>query len=169
MKKKIFHNWGLKLASLLLAFVIWFLVAKFGDPIVSVTFPNVRVSLTNTELLDNENKVFEILDNTDTVRVTVRIPTSMRSQLRASDIVAEADMNKLTDINTIGISYYVPNVDADSISGDHDFVRLSVEERMTKWIRVQSKILGEVAEGYMVAEELLLCLRHGIFGVCRPE
>lgn len=151
MKKKIFHNWGLKLASLLLAFVIWFLVAKFGDPIVSVTFPNVRVSLTNTELLDNENKVFEILDNTDTVRVTVRIPTSMRSQLRASDIVAEADMNKLTDINTIGISYYVPNVDADSISGDHDFVRLSVEERMTKWIRVQSKILGEVAEGYMVA------------------
>ena len=62
MKKKIFHNWGLKLASLLLAFVIWFLVAKFGDPIVSVTFPNVRVSLTNTELLDNENKVFEILD-----------------------------------------------------------------------------------------------------------
>ncbi|MGN0402315.1 MAG: YbbR-like domain-containing protein [Acetatifactor sp.] len=151
MKKKIFHNWGLKLASLLLAFVIWFLVAKFGDPIVSVTFPNVQVTLKNTELLDNENKVFEVLDKTDTVRVTVRIPTSMRSQLRASDIVAEADMNKLTDINTIAISYYIPNVDADSIDGDHDFVRLSVEERMTKWIRVQSQIRGEVAENYMVA------------------
>lgn len=151
MKKKIFHNWGLKLASLLLAFVVWFLVAKFGDPIVSVTFPNVRVTLKNTELLDNENKVFEVLDKTDTVRVTVRIPTSVRSQLRASDIVAEADMNKLTDINTIAISYYIPNVDADSIDGDHDFVRLSVEDRMSKWIRVQSHIRGEVAENYMVA------------------
>lgn len=151
MKKKIFHNWGLKLTSLLLAFLIWFLVAKFGDPIVTVPFPNVHVVLKNTEQLEKENKVYEVLDNTDTVRVTVRIPTSMRGQLRASDIVAEADMNKLTEINTIAISYYIPNVEEDSISGDHDVVRLSVEERMTKWIRLQSQIKGEVAENYMVA------------------
>lgn len=151
MKKLIFHNWGLKLASLLLASLIWFLVAKFGDPLVTVTFPNVRVVLKNTELLERENKVYEVLDKTDTVRVTVRIPTSMRGQLRASDIVAEADMNKLTDINTIAISYYIPNVEEDSISGDHEVVRLSVEERMTKWIRLQSQIKGEVAEDYMVA------------------
>lgn len=151
MKKKIFHNWGLKLASLLLASLIWFLVAKFGDPLVTVTFPNVRVILKNTELLDRENKVYEVLDKTDTVRVTVRIPNSMRGQLRASDIVAEADMNKLTDINTIAISYYIPNVEEDSVSGDHDVVRLSVEERMTKWIRLQSQIKGEVAENYAIA------------------
>lgn len=151
MKKKIFHNWGLKIASLLLAFLIWFLVAKFGDPLVTVTFPNVHVVLKNTEQLEKENKVYEVLDKTDTVRVTVRIPNSMRAQLRASDIVAEADMNKLTEINTIAISYYIPNVEEDSISGDHDVVRLSVEERMTKWIRLQSQIKGEVAENYTVA------------------
>lgn len=151
MKKKIFHNWGLKLASLLLAFLIWFLVAKFGDPLVTVTFYNVHVVLKNTEQLERENKVYEVLDKTDTVRVTVRIPTSMRGQLRASDIVAEADMNKLTEINTIAISYYIPNVEEGSISGDHDVVRLSVEERMTKWIRLQSQIKGEVAENYTVA------------------
>lgn len=151
MKKKIFHNWGLKIASLLLAFLIWFLVAEFGDPLVTVTFPNVHVVLKNTEQLEKENKVYEVLDKTDTVRVTVRIPNSMRAQLRASDIVAEADMNKLTEINTIAISYYIPNVEEDSISGDHDVVRLSVEERMTKWIRLQSQIKGEVAENYTVA------------------
>lgn len=151
MKKKIFHNWGLKIASLLLAFLIWFLVAEFGDPIITATFPNVHVVLKNTEQLEKENKVYEVLDKTDTVRVAVRIPTSMRGQLRASDIVAEADMNKLTEINTIAISYYIPNVEEDSISGDHDVVRLSVEERMTKWIRLQSQIKGEVAENYMVA------------------
>lgn len=150
MKKKIFHNWGLKIASLLLAFLIWFLVAKFGDPLVTVTFPNVHVVLKNTEQLEKENKVYEVLDKTDTVRVAVRIPNSMRGQLRASDIVAEADMNKLTEINTIAISYYIPNVEEDSISGDHDVVRLSVDEKMTKWIRLQSQIKGEVAENYMV-------------------
>lgn len=151
MKKIKFHNWGLKIASLLLAFLIWFLVAEFGDPLVIVTFPNVHVVLKNTEQLEKENKVYEVLDKTDTVRVAVRIPNSMKGQLRASDIVAEADMNKLTEINTIAISYYIPNVEEDSISGDHDVVRLSVEERMTKWIRLQSQIKGEVAENYMVA------------------
>lgn len=75
MRKKIFHNWGLKLASLLLASLIWFLVAEFGDPIVPVSFPNVRVILKNTEQLEKENKVYEVLDHTDTVRVTVWIPT----------------------------------------------------------------------------------------------
>lgn len=151
MKKFIFHNWGLKLASLVLASLIWFLVAKFGDPIIPVTYPNVRVVLKNTELLERQNKVYEVLDKTDTVRVTVRIPTSMRGQLRASDIVAEADMNKLTDINTIAISYYIPNVEENFISGDHETVRLAVEEKMTKWIRLQPQFKGEVAENYMVA------------------
>ena len=151
MRKKIFHNWGLKLASLLLASLIWFLVTEFGDPIVPVSFPNVRVVLKNTEQLEKENKVYEVLDHTDTVRVTVWIPTSMRGQLRASDIVAEADMNKLTEINTIAISYYIPNVEENFVSGDHDVVRLVVEERMTKWIRLQSQIKGDVAEDYIVA------------------
>lgn len=151
MKKTKFHNWGLKIASLLIAFLIWFLVAEFGDPLVTVTFPNVHVVLKNTEQLEKENKVYEVLDKTDTVRVAVRIPNSMKGQLRASDIVAEADMNKLTEINTIAISYYIPNVEEDYINGDHDVVRLSVEEKMTKWIRLQSQIKGEVAENYMVA------------------
>lgn len=150
MKKKIFHNWSLKLASLILAAVIWFLVAKIGDPTDTVTFYNVPVRLTNTELLDEENKVFEVLDKSDTVRVTVKAPKSVTSKLRLSDIVAEADMAKLTDISTIEIAYSVPMV-VEAVTGDHDSVRLRVEERATKWIRVQHHTNGEVAEGYIVS------------------
>lgn len=150
MKKKIFHNWSLKLASLILASVIWFLVAKIGDPTDTVTFYNVPVKLTNTELLDKENKVFEVLDKTDSVRVSVKAPRSVTSKLRLSDIIAEADVSKLTDINTIEIVYSVPMV-VEEVKGDHDSVRLSVEERATKWIRVQYHTDGEVAESYIVA------------------
>ena len=32
MKKRIFHNWGLKLASLLLASLLWFVAAQIADP-----------------------------------------------------------------------------------------------------------------------------------------
>ena len=151
MKKKILHNWALKLASLLLAFVLWFLVVRIDDPPETVNFSNVPVNLLNTDLLDKENKVFEVLGNTDTVKVTVRAPGSIVRELRASDIVAEADVSKLTDINTIEISYVVQNANVESIKGDHDFVRLSVEDRLTELFRVQCKTKGEVAEGYLVA------------------
>lgn len=151
MRKRILHNWGLKLASLLLAFVLWFLVVGIDDPLETANFSNIPVRLVNTELLDNENKVFEVLAKTDTVRVTVRAPRSVLQELRSTDIMAEADMSKLTDINTIEISYYVQNANVESIRGDHDFVRLSVEDRLTRTFRVQCTTRGEVAEGYLVA------------------
>lgn len=154
MKKRIFHNWGLKLASLLLASLLWFVAAQIADPKETVYFSNIPVTLTNTELLEKEGKVYEILDNTDTVRVTIRAPRSITRNLRASDIIAEADMNRLTDINTIVISYNVQNVQSSSVEtirGDHDVVRLTVEDKSSKWIRVQHQTVGEVAEGYMVA------------------
>ena len=151
MKKKILHNWVLKLASLLLAFLLWFLVVQIDDPSDSTTFYNVPVNLTNTELLEKENKVYEVLNGTDTIRVTVRAPRSVIKTLRSSDIVAEADMSRLTEVNTIAINLSVPNAEVDSVTGNPDVLRLSVEEKASKWIRVQYGTVGEVAEGYMVA------------------
>lgn len=154
MKKRIFHNWGLKLASLLLAAILWFLVIQLDDPKKSQTFYNIPVTLVNTELLDQEDKFYEVLDNTDSVRVTVTAPTSMFSQLRATDIVAEADVSRLTDINTIPITYSVLNVgiDSGSVKGDHDMVRLNIEQKVNRWVKVQYTTAGEVAEGYIVAD-----------------
>lgn len=150
MKKKILNNWGLKLGSLVLAFAIWFLVVQIDDPKESRTFSGIPVVMTNTQLLDQQNKVYEVLENTDTIRVTVRAPQSVIDNLRASDIVAEADMSKLTEINTIVISLRVLNSDVDSIRCNPDVLKLSVEDKSSKWISVRYGSVGEVAEGYMV-------------------
>lgn len=158
MKKALTRNLGLKLASLVLAFVLWFLVAQIYDPKDTVTFNNIQVRLINTELLDEEGKVYEVLDNSNLVRVTVTGPQSIvKSELRRSDIVAEADMSKLTDINTIAITYYCENVSNDSveIKGNHDSVRLNVEDRTSKWIKLESNTIGEVASGYLIGNVTL--------------
>lgn len=158
MKKLLTRNLGLKLASLLLAFVLWFLVAQIYDPKDTVTFNNIQVRLINTELLDEEGKVYEVLDNSNLVRVTVTGPQSIvKSELRRSDIVAEADMSKLTDINTIAITYYCENISNDSveIKGNHDSVRLNVEDKTSKWIKLESDTIGDVASGYMIGNVTL--------------
>ena len=158
MKKLLTRNLGLKLASLVLAFVLWFLVAQIYDPKDTVTFNNIQVRLINTDLLDKEGKVYEVLDNSNLVRVTVTGPQSIvKSELRRNDIVAEADMSKLTDINTIAITYYCENISNDSveIKGNHDSVRLSVEDKTSKWIKLESNTIGEVASGYMIGNVTL--------------
>jgi YbbR domain-containing protein len=152
MKEKIFRNWGLKLASIVLATVLWFLVVQIDDPQESRTFANIQVNLINTDLLDAESKVYEVLDNTDIVRVTIRAPRSVVEKIESSDIIAEADMSKLTDINTIAITYDIQNVDTASakISGNHDVVKLNVEEKASKYVSISYNLVGEAASGYMV-------------------
>lgn len=151
MRKRLARNLGLKLASLVLAFVLWFLVVQINDPLDSVTFNNVEIDLINTDLLEQEGKVYEVMDESNIARVTVYAPRSVLGQIRKSDIVAEADMSKLTDINTIAVHYYVENLSVDSVDGNRDIVRLSVEDKASKWIRLTSNVVGEVAEGHMVS------------------
>lgn len=153
MRKKMLNNLGLKLISVVLAFVLWFLVVMADNPKATTSFSNIQVNLVNTELLEQENKVYEILDNSDIVRVTVEAPRNIINEIRAADIVAEADVSKLTEVNTIAISYRLlnDNVEILGISGNHDVVRLNVEEKASNWIDVRCNPVGEVAEGYMIA------------------
>ena len=143
----------MKLISIIFAVVLWFLVVIADNPKETRTFANIPVTLTNVELLEKENKVFEVLDNSDHVRVTVEVPRSDLDKLRSTDIVAEADMSKLTAVNTIAISFYVMNddVNVSNITGNRDVVHLNVEDRVSTWKSIEPKLQGVVAENYMVA------------------
>lgn len=149
MKKKILRNWGLKLISLVIAFMLWYLAVSTDDPKETQTYSNIPVVLRNAELLEQENKVYEIQGSILT-RVSVRAPRSVIEQLRASDIVAEADMNMLTDINTIAITCSVPNYEVESVSSNPAVLKLSIEEKSTRWLRVLPTTTGDVAEGYVI-------------------
>lgn len=162
--KRLVNNLGLKLASLLLAFVLWFLVVQINDPTDEKTFRNIKVQLINTELLEKENKVYEVLDATDVVRVTVTAPGSVLDQMSASDIVAQADVSKITDINTIAIDVDTPNVEVAEIKSSPDILRLNVEDRSAKWMDLTPNITGKVADGYMLGNITLTPSRFNVSG-----
>ena len=110
------------------------------------------MNLIHTELLEEEEKLYEVLNDTDKVRVTVEAPRKVIDQLRSSDIVAEADVSRLTEVNTIAINCSVLNsaVEVSSITSSPDVVQLNVEDKATKWVNVKPYTTGEVAEGYMI-------------------
>ena len=153
MGKKLLNNLALKLISVVLAVIIWFLVVMINNPKDSTSFSNIQVNLIHTELLEEGNKVYEILDDTDSIRVTVEAPRDVINQLRASDVIAEADVSRLTEVNTVPITCRVmnENVEIISITSNIEAVRLRVEDKARKWVNVRCNEVGTVAEGYIVA------------------
>ncbi|MBQ9926766.1 MAG: hypothetical protein IJO65_02210 [Lachnospiraceae bacterium] len=155
MKNKLTANMGLKLISLLFAFVLWLVVNNMENPTITETYVNVPVKLLNTDLITDAGKVYEILDGTDVVeRVSVKAPKSVHSALNAGNITATADINDLSSLDTISIKFSssIYGDDIESIKGSIDTVKLNIENKKSKTLALKANVAGEVASGYIVGE-----------------
>lgn len=156
MKKKIFSNWGLKLASVVLAFILWIVVVRIDDPQDTRNFRNVPVKLINTGLLTEGEveKVYEVLEDTDVIKnITVLAKKTVLDQLSYSDILAVADFKNLISYsNTIEISISFPQYgdQIDDIKASSTVLKLNVEDKKNKWVDLKYNLIGDVADGYMV-------------------
>lgn len=153
MKNKLTRNWGLKIASFLSAAVLWLVVTNINDPISTYRVTDVPVTIRNTNLITERGQVYEVLDGTDIIDVvTVSAPRSIIDSLDKSNIVAVADINDLTSVDTVPIKLSTNKYSdkLDSIRGSVDSIRLSIEEKQTKSFPIKSVTTGDVREGYMV-------------------
>ena len=151
MKKKLTHNLGLKIASVLISIALWLVAVNINDPISQRVY-TVSVQLLNMSTLTNSGKYVEVLDNTDTVRVTVRASRSVFSDFTEKNIVATADVSKLTEDNLLPIEVVSSKTGSkiESIKADKEFVEVRVEDMMKLQKRISVEVLNEPAEGYML-------------------
>ena len=61
MKEKILKNWGLKLMAVLLAFLVWFLVANIEDYTVTKTITGIPVEILNENAITDQDMVYDIV------------------------------------------------------------------------------------------------------------
>lgn len=151
--KKLLNNWFLKLLSLVAAFLLWLVVMNIDDPEEQWTVYNIPVKLVNTDVVTEEEMVYEVLEKTDVVRsVTITAPKSVKDELSSSDIIAEADFSNLTVTNTVEIRFYSLryNDKITSISGSNEILKLNIEEKKMKRLVLEVQTTGEVADGYII-------------------
>ena len=113
------------------------------------------VTIRNANLITDKGQVYEILDGTDVIdTVTISAPRSVIDTLDKSNVVAVADVNDLTSVDTIPIKLSTNkyNDKLDGIKGNIDSVRLSIEEKLTRSLPLRSATSGEVREGYMIGD-----------------
>ena len=139
------NNLWLKILAVMIAFVVWIIVAQINNPVSTQTFNNVRVTLVGTNVLENEGKVYQVLNNSDIVKITVRAPESVISTLTAADISAIADLSEIREDGTVPIVYSLDR--AESITADHDEVQVVVEDKKTRYINIVYELVGSVGDG----------------------
>lgn len=103
MKNKIFSNWGLKLLSLVLGFIVWLTVLNIDDYSTTRQINDIPVTLINTEAITDKNQLFNITSG-ETVDIIVKGRRSVVNSLGASDFTAIADMSKLSITNAVNIT-----------------------------------------------------------------
>ena len=159
MKEKIFKNLSLKILSAVFAVVLWTIIVNIYDPTTSYTFSNVSVQLINTESLTDKNYSYEIVDG-GKISVYVSGPKSVVTNIKASDIVATADLSKISafadyvdiHVSVVRNGQTLNNVEA---APKTSAVRLSIENRDTKTINVNTEVTGKPADGYALVKQTL--------------
>lgn len=159
MKEKIFKNLSLKILSVVFAVVLWTIIVNIYDPTTSYTFSNVSVQLINTESLTDKNYSYEIVDG-GKISVYVSGPKSVVTNIKASDIVATADLSKISafadyvdiHVSVVRNGQTLNNVEA---APKTSAVRLSIENRDTKTINVNTEVTGKPADGYALVKQIL--------------
>lgn len=155
MKKKLTDNLGLKIGSVLFAALLWLLVTNINNPATTRRVNNVRVTIINGEVLTSQGKIYEVLDDSDVLDyVAITGPKTVMNNIGGVDLVAIADMNKLTADNTIPIelSTVQYNESLDSIRASSGVVKLKVEDRKSISIPLRAETSGTLQEGYIVGD-----------------
>ena len=154
MKKKLTHNLWLKLLSLGIAIVVWFVIINSEDPIGSKEFKDIPVKLLNENHVQEREKVLEVIAG-DTVDVVVEGRRSQLDLLTESDIEATADLLEVSFMDTVLVKASVPNYpDVTVMNNGENVMKLLFDDYVTRRFSFQVETIGEPMEGYYVGDAL---------------
>lgn len=154
MKEKLLKNLDLKVLAVLFSVILWVIVVNIDDPVKSVQFTGVEVSIVNADELKNQGKVFEILDDTNNISVTVSGRRSVVEEITKDNIVAVADLKNLSDMGTVPIKVTAnkSSGEIDDIKPDIANIQLNIEDLKKIQKPITVAVVGKPAEGYTVGE-----------------
>ncbi|HAG68772.1 MAG TPA: hypothetical protein DCL38_02215 [Lachnospiraceae bacterium] len=151
MKKTLTGNIGLKIISLIAAFILWMIVVNTDDPMITRTYSGISVEVINTDSITDQGKTFEIMDNTDTISVIVHAKRSVIEDMSRDYIRATADMKEVTAVNTIPIEVRSTRFSdrIDSLTPVTRNVKVQIEDLGVRRIRITAEATGTPDEGYV--------------------
>ncbi len=149
--KKGNRNIGLKVLSVLIAILIWWLVANINDPVKTERFSGIPVEIINEDVLTDLGYAYEVVEG-DTVTITVEGKTSVVDNLSASDFEAVADFSKLSEVDAVPIDVSVKKYSSqlELSLGNVNTMIIKKDAVVSVSVPVNVVLNGETAGGYAV-------------------
>ena len=154
MKERVTHNFRLEVLSLALAAVLWVVVINSQDPVETITFEDIPVTIINEDALTAKDKIPEVVEG-DSVYVVVEARRSICDKLTKADIVAVADFEKISVTDAVPIEVSVQGYserEVEIIRGRNHVMKLRLENAVSKDFRVKIATTGQAADGYVIGD-----------------
>ena len=150
MKDKLKNNLGLKIIAIVFAVFLWWLVVNIDDPIHTKQY-TVEVSVTNSEVITNAGKSYQILDDTKSITVTVKARRKVLDEIKSSYIVATADLREMQD-SSVPIRLKVVGYEGayETVTAYPQNIQVSVENTQKKTFPITAVSTGSPRDGYVV-------------------
>jgi YbbR domain-containing protein len=152
MKTREVNNLGLKIASVVLAILLWMIVLNIEDPVITRSYRGIEVEIINEDAISGKNKTYEIEEG-DTVDVYIKARRSILDEIRSGDVKAEADLSKLSLTMAVPIDVSVTRYSSrieDIALKNNDILKLKLEDMTQKELPITVVTSGEAASGYVV-------------------
>lgn len=152
MKNKLTLNLGLKLISVLFAFALWLIVVNVDDPMTTKQFKDITVNILNEELLSEQGQVYQIMEDSAKVTITVKAKRSVIESLSKSDFYASADFAERITASNIPIKVRATKNENKIVDIDlnNNTVKILIESKEDKQIPVELHLRGTTADGFTV-------------------
>jgi len=149
-KHWILNNWPLKIVSLVLAAMLWAVVANEASSEIGLEVPleyrNIPAELEITG------------DMTDSVQVRLRGSSNVISDMTAKDVSTTIDLNRMSAGDKI-VALSPQNVQApfgaEVIRVNPSSVRFTLERTLVKTVPIVPTTLGQPADGYEIGNVLV--------------
>ncbi|MCM1283715.1 MAG: CdaR family protein [Muribaculaceae bacterium] len=150
------NNLPFKILAVGLAFILWLVVYNIDDPKITQTF-TTNVTVENVSAVTEQNKCYEVLDNSNIVTFAVTAKRSVLKNLEDTDFRAVADLTRMM-IEEGGTTASVP-IEISSVRSNNalnypnkKYLKLSLENLAEKRVMITADTSGTVAQGYALGE-----------------
>lgn len=152
MKNRILDHFGLKVLSLVVAIIVWLIVANVDDYMTTKQISGIEIEFVNGNAITEKNKVYEVSEGT-TMCIVVKGRRKIVEDLDSNDFKAVADLSKLSVTNAVNVEVSAINTSVArelSISTTNNTVVVAVEDKIKKQLPITVRANGEVAEGFAI-------------------
>lgn len=131
LRNKLTHNLALKIISVIIAILIWYVVIEISDPVTTKGF-DVPVNIINANYIETGKKTYVVDDRYKTIKVTIRDNRSKLADIDDEDIKLEADLTQIVNENTdpvyVPLRASCPNVKDENISLSQLTIPVTIED-----------------------------------------